>query len=194
MSVQKHIELGKSLHPRLIQFFKRYPPPALFSTPPTAPQTPATANPPTPIEANAPPAVEPIATENGDSVAELGYHNPFQPRKNHRTGKWLGPVYGLRKQAELVKLAEKYGVVDLLPYTVKKPEEKEKRRIEGGLRVRGTGVGMKVKGKIWERTLNARLEQRRRAMEYMPVLIERWKATGHGRGWNQWPSGRKGKK
>jgi large subunit ribosomal protein L25 len=65
-------------------------------------------------------------------------------------------VFSLRRQAELVKLARKHGVEELLPYTVKGTEEKLRRREERGLRVKGTGIGQKVKGKEWERTLKQR--------------------------------------
>lgn len=44
----------------------------------------------------------------------------------------------------------------LLPFTVKGTEEKLRKRLEGGLRVKGTGVGERVKGKIEERTLKSR--------------------------------------
>lgn len=44
----------------------------------------------------------------------------------------------------------------LLPFTVKGTEEKLKKRLEMGLRVKGTGVGERVKGKIEERTLKSR--------------------------------------
>ena len=179
-----HIQLAKSLPPRLIRFFAKYPPPALLPNNPT----------PTPISTISPivtsttsaltpnaPALETPTTPNTSapppsSIAqELPYHNPFPPRKNFVTGKWWGPTYGLRKQADLVKLAAKHGVVDLLPHTIKKPGEKEKRRIERGLRVKGTGVGERVKGKKWERTLKGRLEERKQAMLDMPRLIQEWK-------------------
>lgn len=189
MSTQQHLQLAKSLPPRLVRFFQRFPPPALFpkdsapiapaataitstttSTPTETTQT-VTATTETPLlRDTATPSYAPAG-----ETSELGYHNPFLPRKNFRTGKWIGPVYGLRKQADLVKLAQKYGVLDLLPYTVKKPGEKEKRRIERGLQVKGTGEGQKVKGHIWERTLKGRLEMRRQAMINMPALIQEWK-------------------
>ena len=41
--------------------------------------------------------------------------------------------------------------------------------------VKGTGEGQKVKGHKWERTMNATLEKRRKAMEEMPELIRLWK-------------------
>lgn len=129
------------------------------------------------------------------TIEELGYHNPFAPLKIFTTGRWHGPRYGLRQQADLVKLAVKFDVVDLLPYTVKKPEVKLERKLESGFRGRqkGTGVGEKVKGKAWERTMKGRLEKRRKAMEGMESLIQEWKQKGHGRGWKKWPSGRAGK-
>ncbi|KAJ5580516.1 hypothetical protein N7450_006817 [Penicillium hetheringtonii] len=98
--------------------------------------------------------------------------NPFLPRKIFTTGKWIGPRYGLRQQADLVKLAIKYN---------------EARLAERGLRIKGTGIGQKVKGHKWERTMEARLEDRRKAMTEMPEMIRLWKQRGHGRGWRQWP-------
>ena len=56
----------------------------------------------------------------------------------------------------MVKLARKHGVESLLPFTVKGTESKLRKRLEGGLRVKGTGVGERVKGKIEERTLKSR--------------------------------------
>ena len=47
--------------------------------------------------------------------------------------------------------------------------------MEKGLRVKGTGEGQKVKGHKWERTMNATLEKRRKAMEEMPEMIRLWK-------------------
>ncbi|KAJ8105933.1 hypothetical protein OPT61_g9876 [Boeremia exigua] len=141
---------------------------------------------PTPTEALETPAAAPASTP----AADLAFPNPFLPTKNFTTGRWHGPVYGLRKQADLVKLAAAHDVVDLLPWTIKKPGEKEARRIERGLAVKGTGVGQRVKGKLWERTLKGRLEMRRQAMLGMDALVQEWKQKGHGRGWKKWPSGK----
>lgn len=74
-----------------------------------------------------------------------------------------------------MKMARANGVEDLLPYTVKGTEERIMRRQEHGLRVKGTGVGQKVKGKLWERTMKGRLEKRRQAMLGMPKLVQEWK-------------------
>ncbi|PMD51820.1 uncharacterized protein K444DRAFT_544372 [Hyaloscypha bicolor E] len=107
--------------------------------------------------------------------------------KHPVTGRWHDPVFSLRRQAELVKLARQHGVEELLPYTVKGTEERLRRRAENGLRVKGTGVGQRVKGKESERTLKGRLEKRRQAMLEMPQMIQTWKERGHGRGWKKWP-------
>ncbi|CAO2649089.1 Nn.00g100380.m01.CDS01 [Neocucurbitaria sp. VM-36] len=212
MSAQQSLEIAKSLPPRLIRFFQRYPPPALFpnlqSSLSAAPLTTPTASvaetistaPPgdsnIPMsETSSPDVISiPSSAPSNSSIPpeahDLPYPNPFLPTKNFATGRWHSPAYGLRKQADLVKLASQHGVVDLLPWTIKKPGEKERRRIEKGLMVKGTGEGQKVKGKLWERTLKGRLEMRRQAMLNMPALIQEWKQKGHGRGWKKWPSGK----
>ena len=72
-------------------------------------------------------------------------------------------------------MARANGVEELLPYTVKGTQERIMKRQEGGLRVKGTGVGQKVKGKLWERTMKGRLEKRRQAMLGMPKMVQQWK-------------------
>ncbi|OAP62111.1 hypothetical protein AYL99_04314 [Fonsecaea erecta] len=113
--------------------------------------------------------------------------NPFLPRKNFVTGRWAGPKIGLRRQADLVKLAKDLGIEELLPPGRKSSVFKESRLLQRGLRIRGTGEGQKVKGHKWERHMGATLEKRRKAMESMPELIREWKQKGHGRGWKKYP-------
>ncbi|KAJ4504802.1 54S ribosomal protein L25, mitochondrial [Exophiala dermatitidis] len=113
--------------------------------------------------------------------------NPFLPRKNPITGRWAGAKIGLRRQAELVKLAQKHGIEELLPPSRKSSAFKEARLLERGLRVKGTGEGQKVKGHKWERHVGANLDKRRAAMENMPEMIREWKQRGHGRGWKKYP-------
>jgi hypothetical protein len=74
-----------------------------------------------------------------------------------------------------VKLAKKHGVEELLPPGKKATEYKAVRLAEVGLRVRGTGIGQKVKGHQWERAMAWKLEQRRKAMLKMPAMIREWK-------------------
>jgi large subunit ribosomal protein L25 len=120
------------------------------------------------------PPIEPTTT-TPSTRASIAPPNPFLPWKNPETGRWRGAVIGLRRQAELVKLAKKHGVEALLPPGRKSTEFKEQRILEKGLRVKGTGEGQKVKGHKWERTMNATLEKRRKAMEEMPEMIRLWK-------------------
>ncbi|TVY20898.1 Mitochondrial 54S ribosomal protein L25 [Lachnellula arida] len=171
----QYIKLAQSLPPRLTRFLARYPPPAILpqtSTPPSSTTT-------TPLESSS----ELQSNTNND----LPYPSPFRATKHAVTGKWHNPAFSLRRQAELVKLARNHGVEELLPPSVKSTAERIRRRAENGLRVKGTGVGQKVKGKESERTMKGRLEKRRQAMLEMPQMVQTWKERGHGRGWKKWP-------
>ncbi|CBF85267.1 hypothetical protein AN1636.2 [Aspergillus nidulans FGSC A4] len=185
---------------RLRNFFARYPPqhysaaaappPDPTTTPPPASETGALPSPYTPnrdAKGHERPDPSAISPSRALLWSNPDYPNPFLPRKNFRTGKWIGPRYGLRQQADLVKLAIKYNVEALLPPGKKSTEYKETRRAERGLQVKGTGIGQKVKGHKWERTMEGRLEDRRKAMMEMPEMIRLWKQRGHGRGWKKWP-------
>lgn len=81
-----------------------------------------------------------------------------------------------------MKLAIKYNVEPLLPVGPKSSEYKAARMAERGLRIKGTGIGQKVKGHKWERTMEARLEDRRKAMTEMPEMIRMWKQVSIVRG------------
>jgi large subunit ribosomal protein L25 len=202
---QQHIQLASSLPKRLLDFFRKYPPPALLQG---TPATTSTATENTTITSTTPPTDPSASAPDSQTLSssEISYRNPFQPHKHHVTGRWHSPVFGLRRQADLVKLAQQHGVVSLLPYTIKLPGERAKRREELGLRVKGTGIGQRVKGKLWERTQKGRLEERKKAMLAMPAMIQEWKQVcfsafffcgrvaltiglqkGHGRGWKKWP-------
>ncbi|PTB59056.1 hypothetical protein M431DRAFT_516205 [Trichoderma harzianum CBS 226.95] len=145
-SPSSFVQLAKSLPEPLQRFFARWPPAALV-----APGTP-----PTPFQEQRP--------------------NPFRFYKHPVTGRWQDPVYSQRRQAQLVKLARDHGVEELLPETTKGTEYQLAHRVEHGLRVKGTGVGQKVKGHIHERHMIAKMEQRRKAMLEMPRLIRAWKS------------------
>ncbi|KIW98729.1 uncharacterized protein Z519_00392 [Cladophialophora bantiana CBS 173.52] len=135
-------------------------------------------------EGAAPPAPTPVSAS---STLQKFPPNPFLPRKNFVTGRWAGPKIGLRRQADLVKLAKQFDIEELLPPGRKSSAFKEARLLQRGLRIRGTGEGQKVKGHKWERQMGATLEKRRKAMESMPELIREWKQKGHGRGWKKYP-------
>ncbi|KAL1884258.1 hypothetical protein VTK73DRAFT_3242 [Phialemonium thermophilum] len=157
-SLSQHIQLAKTLPPRLLRFFARYPP--------TTVQLASKEAAPTPYQLERP--------------------NPFVPVKHPVTGRWHDPIYSLRRQAELVKLAREHGVEELLPTTAKGTEERLRRRVEHGLKVKGTGVGQKVKGHKYERQMAAKMEKRREAMLEMPRLIREWKRVGK-RNWTKFP-------
>ena len=190
----RHLQLAKSLDPRLLRFFTKFPPPqiapALFQSQQSADEPITTAPVTSPTDANAemvestPETPASIHTHPTDSNGKKLH--PFLPFRNPSTGNWHGPTYSLRRQSILFKLAAKHSVLPLMPYGPKHPEVKQARR-EEGLKMKGTGVGQRVKGKKWERTLRGRLEERRRAMEGMPQMIREWKRLGHGRGWKKWP-------
>ncbi|KAK4659185.1 hypothetical protein QC762_107960 [Podospora pseudocomata] len=156
------IQLAQSLPPRLKTFLARYPPLSIL----------------------------PLGAAHAPSKALTFYQretpNPFLPRKHPVTGKWHDPKYSLRRQAELVKLARDHGVEELLPYTEKGTETRLAKRVEFGLRVKGTGLGEKVKGHKHERVLVAKMEKRRKAMLEMPGLIREWKKVGK-RNWSKFP-------
>lgn len=129
-SASSYIRLAKTLPPRLQVFLSRYPPAAILPTATT--------------ETQAPPA---------QTTYQQASPNPFKPTKHPVTGLWQNPVYSLRRQAELVKLARDHGVEELLPTGPKGTDVRLRKRVELGLRVKGTGVGQKVKGHIFERNL-----------------------------------------
>lgn len=147
MNTRKYIKLAETLPPRLSRFFARYPPQAILS----------------PSSTTIPPSSSPAQdsfTASADQISvqedALTFTNPFKAQKHSITGKWHDPVFSLRRQADLVKLARRHGVEELLPHTVKGTEERIRKRVENGIRVKGTGVGQRVKGKESERTLKGR--------------------------------------
>ncbi|KAF7906227.1 hypothetical protein EAF00_000506 [Botryotinia globosa] len=180
----QYVKLAQSLPPQLQKFFARYPPQAIL------PQVNAVN---TTSDAATSEAVSKATLKTEETLDQPTHPaiteatSPFRPHKHPVTGKWHDPVFSLRRQADLCKLARQHGVEELLPLSVKSTEEKLRKRMENGLRVKGTGVGQRVKGKESERTLKSRLEKRRKAMLEMPQMIQTWKERGHGRGWKKWP-------
>ncbi|KAM0281402.1 hypothetical protein ACHAQH_003524 [Verticillium albo-atrum] len=127
---QPYAQMAKALPARLQRFIARYPAPSIL-----------------------PAGATPETFKTGYQEASA---NPFSRQKHPVTGVWHEPVYSLRRQAELVKLARDHGVEELLPPTVKGSEYQLAHRVEHGLRVKGTGVGQKVKGHQHERMVMPR--------------------------------------
>lgn len=122
----KYIALAKTLPRKLQRFLARYPSPQI-------------------VKPGATPTHYQTATEN-----------PFLVSTNQYTGKLQKPVYSLRRQADLVKAARKYGIEELLPYSTKKTEVRLAHKVKYGSRVKGTGVGQSVKGRLHERRLGVK--------------------------------------
>ncbi|KAJ5681932.1 uncharacterized protein N7477_001872 [Penicillium maclennaniae] len=162
---------------RLRNFFARYPPQiysALVASRPSPPEATPEQTLPSPYtpDRDAKGAHrENKAESSARTLLQIDpkIRNPFMPRKIFNAGKqkWIGPPSS--------------------PPSIKSTEYKAARLAERGLRIKGTGIGQKVKGHKWERTMEARLEDRRKAMVEMPEMIRQWKQRGHGRGWRQWP-------
>ena len=171
MASQEYVKLAQSLPPRLLRFFARYPPP-ISSFVNSAPASSVSTSLKSSMSSS---NVSQEESTVAESTPSRPYPNPFQSQKHPATGKWHNPVFSLRRQADLVKMARANGVEELLPYTTKGTEVRIQKRVEHGLRVKGTGVGQKVKGKLWERTMKGRLEKRRQAMLGMPKLVQQWK-------------------
>ena len=162
-ATKSYVRLAKSLPPLLLRFFTRY-----------QPQLPASTATITSLMGQSPTTSHEISSPPGFLIPS-SLPNPFKSQKNSVTGRWQEPIYSLRRQAVLVKLARAYGVEELLPPTTKGTEIRTQKRAEHGLRVKGTGVGQRVKGKRWERTQKGRLQKRKQAMLQMPQMIHDWK-------------------
>jgi large subunit ribosomal protein L25 len=104
--------------------------------------------------------------------------NPFKPTVHTVTGKWHNPVFSYRRQAELCKMARKWGVEELLPHSKKRSDIREEQRLKR------IAKGIHVKGTKEERTLKAR---------YVESLgrIRRWEGGELGR-WGWIRRGRRG--
>ena len=156
---RQHIELAHTLPAPLQTFFRFWQPPpasAISNKSSLAEQTQST-------------AIETPTTEQTPPLQSQ--RNPFAPYRHPDTGRWHPPTYSLRRQAQIVKLAREHGIEELLPPTKKASGYREQRREELGLRVKGTGVGQKVKGKHAERTIQVKQRTRKTAMKEMPKAM-----------------------
>ena len=169
---QADIALARSLPPKLLKFFSRYPPPDAAFQEQTRNIQILTPAPQISSRSSGSPAPQSLLLRSSKIPIP---NNPFRSHKHPVTGTWHNPKYSLRQQADLVKLARTHGIEGLLPPTVKGTEERLLKRAKYGLQVRGTGVGRRVKGTKAERTLRPRLDKRKQAMLDMPAMVEQWK-------------------
>ena len=169
---QADIALARSLPPKLLKFFSRYPPPTAAFEEQTRIIPTLTPAPRKYTQSSKSPALQSLLLRSTKIPIP---NNPFRSHKHPVTGNWHNPKYSLRQQADLVKLARTHGIEGLLPPTIKGTEERLLKRAQHGLQVRGTGVGRRVKGTKAERTLRPRLDKRKQAMLDMPAMVEQWK-------------------
>lgn len=88
----------------------------------------------------------------------MPFQNPFKPSRDPRSGKFHAPKYSLRRQAELIKLALRFGVAELLPPSEKmnKLLYRKKRPMIGTIRPKGT---------YEERTRSTYVAKKQKALE-----------------------------
>lgn len=142
----QYIALAKTLPEKLQRFLARYPAPQLLDV--GAPKT--------------------------HTGYQTDTRNPFRPQFFEATRRWHNPVYSARRQADLVKLARAHGVEELLPSTTKNTEAKLAKKVALGSRIKGTGVGQRVKGRIHERMLAAKYVLLRDSGGAVSVSCARW--------------------
>jgi large subunit ribosomal protein L25 len=99
-------------------------------------------------------------TAKGNQVKTvfLPFQNPFKPSRDPRTGKFHAPRYSLRRQADIIKLALRFGVADLLP-----PSAKMHKLLNGKTRpMAGT---LRPKGTLEERNRKSYVEKKQKSLE-----------------------------
>jgi large subunit ribosomal protein L25 len=150
-STKPLIALAKTLPAPLQRFLARYPAAAIL------------------------PAIAPGA-EAPKTGYQLDRPNPFKCWRHPVTNKLQDPVYSLRRQADLLKMAQEHGVAELMPESEKSAEARLAKRVEHGLRIKGTGIGQKVKGHKDERaTLKkyVRIASGQREVRHVPGDMEK---------------------
>ncbi|GAA5895366.1 mitochondrial 54S ribosomal protein mL59 MRPL25 [Sporobolomyces salmoneus] len=151
-----------------------------------------------------------LARENPTSLSSSGeiipvrfssLNNPFAPSKSSPSAKsWTAPKYSIRRQKELRKEAEMYGLPqEILPPPFIKtslpspsnPTNEQQRLLKGSRHVPETRIldqlamekagpysgrkGAAFKGKIWERKKEQRLADLKRLLEGADAKAQAWK-------------------
>jgi large subunit ribosomal protein L25 len=98
-------------------------------------------------------------------IVYLPFRNPFKAHKDLRSGNFHGPVYSLRRQADLIKLAIRYGVVDLLP-----PSEKMQKML-WGMKKPMSGT-LRSKGSYEERNRAVYVENKQAKLEEALRIVQ----------------------
>ncbi|ORY87589.1 hypothetical protein BCR37DRAFT_1659 [Protomyces lactucae-debilis] len=131
----------------LLNFFKAHPPASStsWSSKPSADKITQTAS-----TESASPAARPRA-------------NPFQPSKNTYTLRFNEPRYSIRRQQDLLKLAQQYQIAHLLPETMKQARIAKALAKSKTLDVEGNKVKTPMRGLVkWKGTKMERTRHERR--------------------------------
>ena len=92
------------------------------------------------------------------STVFFPFQNPFKATRDPRTGKFHAPRYSLRRQADIIKLALRFGVERLLP-----PSRKQTKLVSGRRKpMKGT---MRPKGSKEARNRAEYVENKQKALE-----------------------------
>jgi hypothetical protein len=166
MDVAKARRLVSILPPKLLSFFTRYPPrnPSLRTLYSQEDKSVLIAKRLHDFQSVPTNLHQPVTTDSqlpsGKSVATvyLPFQNPFKPSRDPRSGNFHAPKYSLRRQADLIKLALRFGVAELLP-----PSEKGNKLLYG--RKRPMVGTIRPKGTYEERTRSIYVEKKRKALE-----------------------------
>lgn len=166
MEVSGARRLVSLLPPKLLNFFIRYPPRnptyrTLYSKEDKSLLIARNLHDFLPIPSNLhKPIITTTITSHGKTkpTIYLPFQNPFKPSRDPRTGKFHGPRYSLRRQADIIKLGMRFGVAELLP-----PCDKM-RRLIGGRRRPMAGT-LYPKGTYEERTRQTYVEKKQKSLE-----------------------------
>ncbi|TID30689.1 hypothetical protein CANINC_000605 [Pichia inconspicua] len=97
--------------------------------------------------------------------------NPFLPNRHPVTGRTHEPLYSMRRQSDLFKLAYKFGIVDLMPPLANgKKFFAEKQAASPILK----GV-LYPKGHKWERTFTERKQKIQDALEQVDDILIKYR-------------------
>ena len=100
----------------------------------------------------------------------MPFQNPFKSTRDPRSGKFHAPRYSLRRQADIIKLAMRFGVAELLP-----PCAKTNRLLYGKKRpMAGT---LRPKRTYEERTRGIYVEKKQKSIEEALRVVAMRKAV-----------------
>jgi large subunit ribosomal protein L25 len=180
MEIERARRLISILPPKLINFFIRYPPrnPSLRTIYSKEDKSLLIARnlhdflPVTPDLHTPTTGITHLSSGKPISTVFLPLQNPFKPSRDPRSGKFHGPRYSLRRQADIIKLAMRFGVAELLP-----PCAKMNRLLYGKRRpMVGT---LYPKGTYEERTRAQYTEKKQESLEEALRIVAMRKMVRH---------------